>query len=221
MKARPFSNSTTAGMPARATRSRCRHWTTSRRGERPRAFSGWRCGGSPDRRMNARQSRRSPRRVMYSTTPRRRERAPQQRCNAVALQLCALINSFTFDWALRQKTAATINLFILEACPGVRAARPRRLASWRTVRCACRAITLPMRRCGESKSVTPGMRRSHTQFGRQWRRNRAGGSCVPRSTRLSRKPMASTVPTTSVSLPVLPTSIFRPHRGCASRHSMH
>ncbi len=45
------------------------------------------------------------------------ERAPQQRCNAVALQLCALINSFTFDWALRQKTAATINLFILEACP--------------------------------------------------------------------------------------------------------
>jgi hypothetical protein len=45
------------------------------------------------------------------------ERAPQRRCNAAALQLCALINSFTFDWALRQKAAATINLFILEACP--------------------------------------------------------------------------------------------------------
>jgi hypothetical protein len=45
------------------------------------------------------------------------ERAPQHRCNAAALQLCAVINSFTFDWALRQKAAATVNLFILEACP--------------------------------------------------------------------------------------------------------
>jgi hypothetical protein len=33
------------------------------------------------------------------------------------LSLCAIINSFTFDWTLRQKAAATINLFILEACP--------------------------------------------------------------------------------------------------------
>jgi len=45
------------------------------------------------------------------------ERTPQHRCNAVALQLCAVINSFVFDWALRQKAAATVNLFILEACP--------------------------------------------------------------------------------------------------------
>ena len=45
------------------------------------------------------------------------ERAPQHRCNAIALQLCAAVNSFTFDWALRQKAAATVNLFILEACP--------------------------------------------------------------------------------------------------------
>jgi hypothetical protein len=45
------------------------------------------------------------------------ERTPQQRCNADALLLCAIFNSFTFDWALRQKTAATVNLFILEACP--------------------------------------------------------------------------------------------------------
>jgi hypothetical protein len=45
------------------------------------------------------------------------ERAPQQRCNAAGLQLCAVINSFVFDWALRQKAAATVNLFILEACP--------------------------------------------------------------------------------------------------------
>jgi len=45
------------------------------------------------------------------------ERTPQARCNADALVLCAVINSFVFDWALRQKTAATVNLFILEACP--------------------------------------------------------------------------------------------------------
>ena len=45
------------------------------------------------------------------------ERTPQRRCNAVALQLCAIMNSFVFDWALRQKAAATVNLFILEACP--------------------------------------------------------------------------------------------------------
>ena len=45
------------------------------------------------------------------------ERTPQRRSNAVALQLCAVVNSFTFDWALRQKAAATVNLFILEACP--------------------------------------------------------------------------------------------------------
>jgi len=45
------------------------------------------------------------------------ERSPQTRCNADALLLCAIINSFVFDWALRQKTAATVNLFILEACP--------------------------------------------------------------------------------------------------------
>ncbi|MGA3400816.1 MAG: hypothetical protein ABSC95_16470 [Acetobacteraceae bacterium] len=45
------------------------------------------------------------------------ERTPQRRCNADALQLCAVINSFVFDWALRQKAAATVNLFILEACP--------------------------------------------------------------------------------------------------------
>jgi hypothetical protein len=45
------------------------------------------------------------------------ERAPHRRCNAVALQLCGVINSFVFDWGLRQKAAATVNLFILAACP--------------------------------------------------------------------------------------------------------
>lgn len=45
------------------------------------------------------------------------ERTPQRRCNAVALQLGAVVNSFVFDWTLRQKAAVTVNLFILEACP--------------------------------------------------------------------------------------------------------
>lgn len=45
------------------------------------------------------------------------ERTPALRPNATALVLCAILNSFTFDWALRQKIAATVNLFLLEACP--------------------------------------------------------------------------------------------------------
>jgi hypothetical protein len=45
------------------------------------------------------------------------ERTPWQRPNAKALALCGVINSFVFDWCLRQKTAATVNLFILESCP--------------------------------------------------------------------------------------------------------
>ena len=45
------------------------------------------------------------------------ERTPWQRPNAEALVLCGIINGFVFDWCLRQKTAATVNLFILESCP--------------------------------------------------------------------------------------------------------
>ena len=45
------------------------------------------------------------------------ERTPALRPDATALVLCAILNSFTFDWALRQKIAATVSLFLLEACP--------------------------------------------------------------------------------------------------------
>lgn len=45
------------------------------------------------------------------------ERTPHARSNADALVLCAVLNSVTFDWTLRQKAAATVNLFLLEACP--------------------------------------------------------------------------------------------------------
>lgn len=45
------------------------------------------------------------------------ERTPRARPNASALVLCAVLNSFPFDWALRQKVAATVNLFLLESCP--------------------------------------------------------------------------------------------------------
>ncbi len=66
------------------------------------------------------------------------ERAPQRRCNAVALQLCAVINSFVFDWALRQKAAATVNLFILDACPMCDAAADTaRLLAHAALRLSC------------------------------------------------------------------------------------
>jgi hypothetical protein len=57
----------------------------------------------------------SPGYLFNDTAPT--ERTPHARCNADALLLCAMLNSFVFDWALRQKAAATVNLFILEACP--------------------------------------------------------------------------------------------------------
>jgi hypothetical protein len=45
------------------------------------------------------------------------ERAPWQRPDATALILCAVFNSFAFDWCLRQKIAASVSLFMLNGCP--------------------------------------------------------------------------------------------------------
>jgi hypothetical protein len=45
------------------------------------------------------------------------EREPAHRANSEALLLLALANSFTFDWNLRQKSAAHVNLFILKSVP--------------------------------------------------------------------------------------------------------
>ena len=45
------------------------------------------------------------------------ERTPWLRSDATALMLCAIFNSFVFDWCLRQKIAASVSLFMLNSCP--------------------------------------------------------------------------------------------------------
>jgi hypothetical protein len=45
------------------------------------------------------------------------EKAPWARTNADALVLCALFNSFCFDWLVRQKAATHLSLYILNALP--------------------------------------------------------------------------------------------------------
>ena len=45
------------------------------------------------------------------------EKSPWSRCNADALVMCALFNSFTFDWLVRQKAATHLSLYLLEALP--------------------------------------------------------------------------------------------------------
>ena len=45
------------------------------------------------------------------------EKAPWLRPDATALILCAVFNSFAFDWCVRRKTAASVSLFMLNGCP--------------------------------------------------------------------------------------------------------
>ncbi len=45
------------------------------------------------------------------------EKTPWSRTNSDALLLCALFNSFPFDWLVRQKAATHVSLYILEALP--------------------------------------------------------------------------------------------------------
>ena len=45
------------------------------------------------------------------------EKAPWGRANADALVLCAVFNSFPFDWLVRQKAATHLSLYILDALP--------------------------------------------------------------------------------------------------------
>jgi hypothetical protein len=45
------------------------------------------------------------------------EKTPWARTNADALTLCALFNSFTFDWLVRQKTATHLSLYLLRTLP--------------------------------------------------------------------------------------------------------
>jgi hypothetical protein len=45
------------------------------------------------------------------------EKIPWERPDATALILCAVFNSFVFDWCVRQKIAASLSLFMLHGCP--------------------------------------------------------------------------------------------------------
>jgi hypothetical protein len=45
------------------------------------------------------------------------EKAPWARATADALVLCALFNSFLFDWLVRQKAATHLSLYILDGLP--------------------------------------------------------------------------------------------------------
>ncbi|HEY7580394.1 MAG TPA: hypothetical protein VH855_22625 [Acetobacteraceae bacterium] len=45
------------------------------------------------------------------------ERRPMQRANATALALVAMMNSFAFDWALRQKVGVHVSIYILAGLP--------------------------------------------------------------------------------------------------------
>ncbi|MSP01927.1 MAG: hypothetical protein EXR07_12885 [Acetobacteraceae bacterium] len=45
------------------------------------------------------------------------EKIPWIRPDSMALILCAVLNSFPFDWCVRQKIAASISLFMLNSCP--------------------------------------------------------------------------------------------------------
>lgn len=45
------------------------------------------------------------------------EKAPWARADSTALVLAALFNSFSFDWCLRRRAAASVSLFMVKACP--------------------------------------------------------------------------------------------------------
>jgi hypothetical protein len=66
------------------------------------------------------------------------EKAPWARANADALVLCALFNSFPFDWLVRQKAATHLSLYILDALPVPRFSAPvRRFLAHGALRLSC------------------------------------------------------------------------------------
>ena len=53
----------------------------------------------------------------FSAIPQRWKKRPARVPLADALILCALFNSFAFDWLVRQKAATHLSLYLLEALP--------------------------------------------------------------------------------------------------------
>lgn len=66
------------------------------------------------------------------------ERTPARRGNAAALILIGLMNSFAFDWLLRQKAASHVSLYLLAdiACPAL-SAEAERFIAHATLRLCC------------------------------------------------------------------------------------
>jgi hypothetical protein len=66
------------------------------------------------------------------------ERRPSQRPNAAALSVVAVLNSFAFDWVLRQKAAAHVSLYILHELPSpLLAPNADRFLAHATLRLSC------------------------------------------------------------------------------------
>jgi hypothetical protein len=67
------------------------------------------------------------------------EKTPWQRPDAAALVLCAVFNSFAFDWCIRRKIAASVSLFMLNGCPVPSLSKPAsRFLAHATLRLSCR-----------------------------------------------------------------------------------
>jgi len=66
------------------------------------------------------------------------EKAPWARANADALVLCAVFNSFLFDWLVRQKAATHLSLYILDGLPMPGLEEPqRRFLAHAALRLSC------------------------------------------------------------------------------------
>jgi len=57
----------------------------------------------------------SPPCIVGNTAPC--EKRPELRATHKALFMMGILNSFSFDWIIRQKTTSHLNLFLLESCP--------------------------------------------------------------------------------------------------------
>ena len=87
------------------------------------------------------------------------EKTPWERPDATALVLCAVFNSFAFDWCIRRKIAASVSLFMLNGCPAP--VLSKRSVSSPMPRCAYRAVMRASRDYGGSNSsaaTSPGLR---------------------------------------------------------------
>ncbi len=66
------------------------------------------------------------------------EKAPEGRAMAEVLMLCAVFNSFAFDWLVRQKTGTHLSLYLLNALPVPRlSAAARRFLAQAALRLSC------------------------------------------------------------------------------------